>query len=855
MSRAALSFQRTVLLVALTVLAAGCNVNGVDTKREGFPCNADGSCRNGLVCYQDKCVLPAHVPSDGGAKDAGVDAGTPDAGTPDAGTPDGGSCETTGANACAGCSDGTACSAGTSAGVCHGGLCSPGCLISGVTYATGAHASNDLCHVCDPTVSVTSFATASDGTACTDDGNDCTSDTCSGGVCSHPSVSDGTACTDDGNPCTDDTCANGMCTHPDSASGTPCGGSGQCNGSGACSAGCDIGSNHYNAGDPNPQDGCQLCDPATSSTSWTAKADGVSCADDGNPCTNDMCSGGTCTHPAATGGGSCSTGICDGSGQCQSGCFIGGTFFAASSTNPGNTCETCDPTVSTTGWSPKGAGTACANDGNPCTSDVCSNGACTHPAASTGTACGTGKVCDATATCAADCYIGGTLYGSGTTRSSNVCQVCMPSTSTTSWSNVADNTSCDDGNLCNGVDTCQTGSCTQTTAPVSCTSPPLCHISAGATCDTTTGVCTYPIAADGTSCAGAGPQYCHNGTCSTGCFISGTFYASGTTNPTNYCQSCQPSVSSTSWSNANEAKSCSAPSKFCHNGACDLGCGISGVYYTNGTQNPGNVCQLCDSTNGFGWTNLADNTSCDDGNYCNGVYTCQTGSCTQTTAPVVCNNPPACHTTTAATCNTSTGVCSYPTTASDGTSCGTNSECCTGSCTAFSDPCNCGYCGNTCPPGTPYCSLTGFTCVATCFVAGTPVRLADGRSRPIEKVRVGDMVLADDTRTGLLVPAEVVRTFVHSPEMTKETLVIDGTLRTTPNHPFFANGRWVRADALRVGDVLVSLAPDGGTRKTQVSSIEKAPGGMTTYNLEVAGVHDYFAGGVLVHNKPPMCPY
>ncbi len=47
--------RATPLLAALLASALACTVD-IDTAREGFPCNADGSCRNGLVCRDGVCV-------------------------------------------------------------------------------------------------------------------------------------------------------------------------------------------------------------------------------------------------------------------------------------------------------------------------------------------------------------------------------------------------------------------------------------------------------------------------------------------------------------------------------------------------------------------------------------------------------------------------------------------------------------------------------------------------------------------------------------------------------------------------------------------------------------------------------
>jgi len=45
------------------------------------------------------------------------------------------------------------------------------------------------------------------------DGNECTNDVCSSGVCSNPSLPYGTACSSDGSECTDDICSSGVCSH------------------------------------------------------------------------------------------------------------------------------------------------------------------------------------------------------------------------------------------------------------------------------------------------------------------------------------------------------------------------------------------------------------------------------------------------------------------------------------------------------------------------------------------------------------------------------------------------------------------------------------------------------------------
>lgn len=51
------------------------------------------------------------------------------------------------------------------------------------------------------------------GMSCIDDGNPCTTDSCSNGLCSHKAIDNGSACTDEGDPCTTDECQDGVCIH------------------------------------------------------------------------------------------------------------------------------------------------------------------------------------------------------------------------------------------------------------------------------------------------------------------------------------------------------------------------------------------------------------------------------------------------------------------------------------------------------------------------------------------------------------------------------------------------------------------------------------------------------------------
>ncbi|MGW3227196.1 polymorphic toxin-type HINT domain-containing protein [Kitasatospora sp. NPDC001095] len=155
--------------------------------------------------------------------------------------------------------------------------------------------------------------------------------------------------------------------------------------------------------------------------------------------------------------------------------------------------------------------------------------------------------------------------------------------------------------------------------------------------------------------------------------------------------------------------------------------------------------------------------------------------------------------------------------------------------------------------------------VASClrpnsFVAGTPVLMADGRTLPIERVRIGDQVRATDPETGETTSRRV-ENVIHTPDdrdFTDVTIASDdgrgGTITSTDEHPFWAENRhsWRNAADLRPDDAL--RTPDGGTAR--ITGTKRWKTLQPAYNLTVDSVHTYYvvAGStpVLVHNT--SCP-
>ncbi|AWW42162.1 hypothetical protein DN051_40150 [Streptomyces cadmiisoli] len=143
-----------------------------------------------------------------------------------------------------------------------------------------------------------------------------------------------------------------------------------------------------------------------------------------------------------------------------------------------------------------------------------------------------------------------------------------------------------------------------------------------------------------------------------------------------------------------------------------------------------------------------------------------------------------------------------------------------------------------------------------CFLAGTGVLMADGSSKAIEDVIVGDTVQAADPETGESGPRKVTHLIVTRHDKHFNDLSIateDGIekLTATHEHPFWSPSQdaWVDAANLTPG---MTLLTDDGT--TVIITDNKAfTRAATTYNLTVDDLHTYYvlagATPVLVHNS------
>src|SRR5438067_1312981 len=333
------------------------------------------------------------------------------------------------------------------------------------------------------------------GEQCDDGVNNGTAGSCCTTTCTFKT--NGTACTDGGNVCTTDLCngASNICQPGPGNSGTT--------GRAAASGGCDIAQTCTGSSSTCPNDAFQLstfvcraaaneCDlqetcPGNSATcpGDSVKASGTACTNDGNVCTTDLCNGTVgsplCVHNPGNTGTTCRAAAneCDNAELCT----------GSSSTCPNDTV--------------KASGTACTDDGNVCTTDQC-NGTvgsplCVHNPGNAGTTCraATSGGCDvaetctgSSSTCPNDAFQPVTFTCRASAGECDVAENC-PGTGPNcpADSKKATGMACtDDGNVCT-TDTCNGVSDTCQHAPGN----------AGTTCRATAGVCDVAETCTGSS--------------------------------------------------------------------------------------------------------------------------------------------------------------------------------------------------------------------------------------------------------------------------------------------------------------------------------------------------------------------
>jgi hypothetical protein len=135
-----------------------------------------------------------------------------------------------------------------------------------------------------------------------------------------------------------------------------------------------------------------------------------------------------------------------------------------------------------------------------------------------------------------------------------------------------------------------------------------------------------------------------------------------------------------------------------------------------------------------------------------------------------------------------------------------------------------------------------------CFLAGTLVKTENGH-KPIEQIVVGDRIYAYDFIIGQTVIMPVSELFKSRCDKYLEIHTSNGVIKATGAHRFWipAKNKWMKARELTTDQQL--LTADG--KNVTIEHLKIIEQSETTYNLEVADLHNYFVGEdeVLSHNK------
>ena len=137
----------------------------------------------------------------------------------------------------------------------------------------------------------------------------------------------------------------------------------------------------------------------------------------------------------------------------------------------------------------------------------------------------------------------------------------------------------------------------------------------------------------------------------------------------------------------------------------------------------------------------------------------------------------------------------------------------------------------------------------SCFVAGTLVSTPSGPIA-IERLKVGDLVLSFDGQG--IVESKVLKTMSMADQLYGSISTSSGTtLKVTAGHPFYdlSKEEWFRIANASDERVLGELR-ERTIHPASVTNIDFSSRNRTTvYNIEVDVHHNYFAEGILVHNK------
>ncbi len=625
------------------------------------------------------------------------------------------------------CSDGLVCTSdgcNSGTGECLHWLLDNYCYIEGACYADGDPNPRCPCQLCNSTMSQIEWSYTSTELPC-DDGDPCTqSDTCRplDQVCAGVPLD----CSAGDSECTVGVCDRGECRIDGAREGEPCDDGSPCTvldtcRSGVCSGvSADLAAFSFNSG-------CVIAScNGTEGFTLSAARDFTACNIGADPCAGPfVCLSGACIgvgpawcpEPSSP----CMEAVCEPDYGCSERPLVG------QACDDGNACTLFDVCDATGVCRPSGIAVDC-DDRDPCTDDLCtSEGGCVHVPVGSCTACRYSEDC-----------------------SPQLCQYALCIEGQCTYFAHETDTSCSDGDVCNGRETCTGNGVCVSEGPLVCDDGNPCTTDG---CDPFAGcyhlvntsnacddgdLCTVDDACtvEGECVGDPLPCFAETTCLAQQCFVLGgePFCVRAPRNPGVWCDPGDPCVHSAVCDEFGECRGqpleCPPPpvcvDSYVCTGTDNATC--TPVYTSIGTPCMTNdLCaeHLCngagtcvrtqtlvncshhDECTAYGvcipqtgecaFVPVDDGTPCDDGDLCTVSDTCQWGTCVGRD-PVVCQSISQCH--GPGVCDPLTGQCDTPflpagTFCVSGDSCTTSSTCYLGNCIA-GDPVDCPHSENQC---------------------------------------------------------------------------------------------------------------------------------------------------------------
>jgi hypothetical protein len=448
-----------------------------------------------------------------------------------------------------------------------------------------------------------------------DDGEFCTTnDTCTAGVCGgapNP-CSDGVACTVDSCDEVNDQCVN-------TANHAACDNEAFCDGEEIC----DLQTGCVDGPDPDCNDGV-ACTVDTCDEDIDQCLNGINhgLCNNGQFCDGvEVCTLAGCQDgpdPVCNDGVACTVDACnEGSDQCDhvaSNALCSNGFFC----DGAETCNAMSGCVA-------GVPVACG-DGVACTTDACNEATDSCDNTPNHAGCNNGLFCDGSEICDAQ---NGCVDGPNPNCSDGVvCTLDTCNEGTDTCDHAPTDSVCDDEQFCNGPETCTLAGC-QAGTPPNCGDAVACTNDA---CNEATDTCDHvpdnTACTDGAFCTGV--EICNPGTgCTPGsdpCPGAGTFCSE----PLDQCVSCLTNADCANGVFCDGVETCNVGTGICQPGlppncADAVACTVDSC---------NEMTDSCD--------HVASDAVCSDGQFCNGVETCDTGAGCQAGTPPNCDDGVSC---------------------------------------------------------------------------------------------------------------------------------------------------------------------------------------------------------------------